>query len=102
MSQIRLVRVRTVVELEANAIGTAILRSDLYPDSLKNSFRADFKDYLEAVITFYEHATDLSVVHKSKHDAIAIGDKLWTRAAQESKLPSMFLPSQQMIPALNQ
>lgn len=101
MSQNRLERVRSVVELEANAIGTAVLRSDLYPDSIKNSFRDDFKDYLEAVITFYEHATDLSVVHKSKQDAITIGDKLWARAAQQSKLPSMFLPSQQMIPALN-
>src|SRR4030095_13577017 len=37
----RLEKIRDVVELEANEIGTAILRADLYSDSVRQGFRAD-------------------------------------------------------------
>jgi hypothetical protein len=101
MSQNRLERVRGVVELEANDLGTAILRADLYPDTTREAFRADFKNYLEAVIDFYENAADFDRVHKAKNDAAIASERLWSRAAKQSKLPDMFLESQQMIPALN-
>jgi len=101
MSQNRLERVRGVVEVEANDLGTAILRADLYPDSAREAFRADFKNYLDAVIAFYENATDFDRVHKAKDDAAKAAERLWARAAIQSKLPNMFLPSQQMVPALN-
>jgi hypothetical protein len=101
MSQNRLERVRGVVELEANDLGTAILRADLYPDTIRDAFRVDFKNYLEAVIAFYENAKNFDRVHKAKNDAAMAADKLWSRTAIQSKLPNMFLPSQQMIPALN-
>src|SRR5262245_12915096 len=39
---------RKVVVDEANAIGTAILRSDLYPEEERAAFRKDFRVYLEA------------------------------------------------------
>jgi len=39
MSGSRLEKVRSVVELEANQIGTAVLRSDLYADSARDGFR---------------------------------------------------------------
>jgi hypothetical protein len=101
MSQNRLDKVRDVVEMEANNIGTAVLRADLYADSVRAGFRADFKNYLEAVIAFYDHAAYLQQMHQAEVDAAAAADKLWTRAAQESKLPNMLIPSNQMIPALN-
>ena len=101
MSGTRLERVRGVVELEANNIGTAILRADLYADSVRKEFRVDFKDYLEAVISFYENATDQTLALKAKEDAGNAGKKLWERAAQQSKLPNMLIPSSQMVPALN-
>jgi len=33
---------------EANCIGTALLRSDIYHDSLKNEFQKDFKLYIKS------------------------------------------------------
>ena len=102
MSQNRLDNVRSVVELEATDIGTAVLRSDLYADSVRNGFRADFKKYLEAVIAFYDHAVYREQVHQAKVDAAAAAEKLWARAAQQSKLPNMLIPSNNMIPALNE
>jgi len=101
MSGTRLEKVRNVVELEANEIGTAILRSDLYADSVRDGFREDFKDYVEAVISFYNNATNLDLLHKAKEDATKAAQRLWARAAQQSKLPNMLIPSNQMIPSLN-
>ncbi len=101
MSGTRLEKVRNVVELEANEIGTAILRSDLYADSVRDGFRRDFKYYLEAVISFYSNAADIDSLYKAKEDAGKAGRLLWARAAQQSKLPNMLIPSNQMIPSLN-
>lgn len=43
---------------EANAIGTAMLRSDLYPDSVQQLFRLDIKAYAKARILYYEAGRD--------------------------------------------
>jgi len=101
MSADRLERFRVIVQQEANEIGTAILRSDLYPDSVRQEFRGDFKKYLEAVISFYDNATNLSLAYKAKDDASIASGRLWSRAMQQSKEPGMFIPSTQMVPALN-
>jgi hypothetical protein len=101
MSGSRLEKVRGVVEQEANDIGTAILRADLYADSVRDGFRNDFKDYLEAVIAFYNNAANIERIMKAKEDAAKAGQLLWARAAAQSKLPNMLIPSNQMIPALN-
>ena len=102
MSGNRLEKVRDIVETEANEIGTAILRSDLYADSVRDGFRKDFKDYLESVIAFYSvTGSNMDALLKAKEDAATAGHRLWTRAAEQSKLPNMLIPSNQMIPSLN-
>jgi len=101
MSGNRLERVRIVVLEEANDIGTALLRSDLYSDSVRQEFRNDFKAYLEAVISFYDNTTNETLVYKAKDDAANAAKSLWARAAQQSKQPGMLIPSNQMVPALN-
>jgi hypothetical protein len=101
MSHNRLDKVRTVVELEATDIGTAILRSDLYDDTVREGFRGDFKKYLESVIAYYDHAVYREQRHQAQLDASAVAEKLWTRAVRQSKQPNMLTPSLQMIPALN-
>jgi len=101
MSNTRLQRVRSVVESEANDIGTAILRSDLYVDSVRDGFRADFKDYLEAVIAFYQHAANLNELSKVKEDAHKAEARLWARATYQARTTNILIPAQQMVPALN-
>src|SRR4051812_49424885 len=39
---------RHLIVEEANLIGTAILRADLYPDSVRLSLRSGFQKYLES------------------------------------------------------
>ena len=85
----------------ANDIGTAVLRADLYSDSVRNAFRTDFKTYLEARIAYYENVADTILFYKAKEDAAKAAGALWSRAMQQSKLPNMLIPSNNMIPALN-
>lgn len=93
---------RRVITQESNDIGTAILRCDLYPQEVRKELRTAFKSYVEARITYLEAGTDLekvqaSLIEKDKHAAT-----LWqiaTKFAHDN--PSMFVPSNQMIPALN-
>lgn len=100
MSGNRYDNVRNVIVQEANDIGTAVLRSDLYSDSVRDAFRSDFKKYIEARIAYY-NPTDTALWFQSKQDAANISSSLWARAMQQSKQPNMLIPSNQMIPALN-
>ena len=49
---------RQLIVREANDIGTAILRCDLYPDSIKNLLRGDFAKYVDARIAYYDALDD--------------------------------------------
>jgi len=44
-------RLKVIIE-EANDIGTAVLRADLYPDSIRDAFRAEFKNMWKSVLSF--------------------------------------------------
>src|SRR5262249_6684846 len=58
--------VRSTFAHEATTISTAILSSDLYPDSLRLAFRHDFKDYVEALILRYQDPSDLELIKQAK------------------------------------
>lgn len=92
---------RKVVIEEANSIGTAILRSDLYPDSTRTLFRKDFKDYVETRISYYEAGPNAVKILKADSLSQIISSKLWKRASSLAKDPSNLAATQQMIPALN-
>jgi hypothetical protein len=92
---------RTIMVEEANDIGTAVLRSDLYNDSVRREFRADFKLFVEARIHLYEKAADTANYFTNLREMQRIQERLWERATSQSKLPNMLIPSGQMIPALN-
>ena len=93
-------RVNIIIE-EANAIGTAILRSDLYPDSIRNEFRKDFEAYLETRITFFSAKADLPAVVKSLQDGQNLQTSLWERASSLGRDKENLHRTAQMIPALN-
>ncbi|MDQ6469869.1 hypothetical protein RB619_04365 [Flavobacterium sp. LHD-80] len=92
---------RKIVVEEANDIGTALLRSDLYPDSTRTAFRKDFRDYVEVRISYYETGANLKGILKADSLSQIISAKLWKRASNLSKDPNHLAATQQMIPALN-
>ena len=87
---------------EANCIGTAILRSDIYPDSLKNEFKKDFEAYLNSRRDYYLLDNDEVKLTASLKQSAVASERLWNRATFFSKDKDYFIQSNMMIPALNQ
>ncbi len=87
---------------EANSIGTAILRADIYPDSLKNEFKKDFKAYLNSRRDYYLLENDDVKLTASLKQSAAASEKLWNRAAFYAKDKDYFIQSNMMLPALNE
>ena len=86
---------------EANCIGTAILRADIYPDSLKMEFKKDFESYLDSRKDFYTLGNDEAKINASLKKSAEMSDKLWNRASFYAKNKDYFIQSNMMLPALN-
>ena len=94
-------RIDIIIE-EANDIGTAVLRADLYPEAERQLFRADFKRYVEARIAYFDAGADVTKMMDEQRQASEIAQQLWNRASQLSSNPAITnTASMQMIPALN-
>ncbi|GAA4055780.1 hypothetical protein [Flavobacterium chungnamense] len=93
---------RQIIIEEANTISTAILRADLYPEKERESFRNDFKQYVEARINYYNAGRDIEKIKHSNRQSQAISTNLWKRASGLSRDYSNTDATRQMIPALNE
>ena len=87
---------------EANCIGTAILRADIYPDSLKNEFKKDFESYVNSRRDYYLLENDEQKLTTSLKQSAVASKKLWDRAAFYAKDKDYFIQSNMMLPALNE
>ncbi|MBD2751421.1 bestrophin-like domain [Spirosoma validum] len=92
---------RAVIIQEANAIGTAVLRADLYPDTTRQQFRADFKQYVEARISYYTAGVDSDRIQAAVRQSDQYSAVIWARATRLSRQTNNLLPANLMIPALN-
>ena len=92
---------RMLVVEEANTIVTAVLRCDLYPDSIRNLIRADFKDYVETRVDYYLARNDEDKIIRELEKSRSITARIWNRIMFVSSNPEMRLRSQQMIPVIN-
>lgn len=92
---------RQLVIEEANNIGTAILRTDIYPDSIRKMLKSNMKEYVEERIAFYESGMDVqkTVEHYKKADII--GKKIWSITANYAKKDNITTRTSELIPALN-
>jgi hypothetical protein len=93
-------RVNIIIE-EANDIGTAVLRADLYPDSIRQAFRKDFEAYLETRISFNTAKADWNSLMKSLDESQKLQASLWERASSLGRDKENLHRTAQMIPALN-
>ena len=92
---------RAILIQEANNIGTAVLRADLYEPTERAAFRADFKEYVETRIAFHDAGFDEDKVAENLHKSDAISTRIWARAARLAQDPKNLIQSNQMVPALN-
>src|SRR6187401_489121 len=86
---------------ESNEIGTALLRSDMYPDSVRNPLRADFKEYIETRISYYAVGDHEEKIKEELAKAREISDRIWKRVALQAQIPGNIAVTAQMIPAVN-
>jgi len=93
---------RNIIINESNAIGTAILRLELYADSVKPDFRKSFHKYLEARIAYFDSGVDIANIRLALERSNSAADSLWEIAASHSRYPANLVASNQMVPALNQ
>lgn len=87
---------------EANAIGTALLRADLYPPEERLAFRTDFKNYTQARIDHYFAGSDLKKIDSAAAMARKYASQLWNRATTNAKNANSVFPSNLMIPSMNE
>jgi len=92
---------RHLVVEEANEIGTAILRCDMYPDSIRDPLRADFKQYVESRIAYFTAGDDEAKINNEIKNAELISGRIWKRVTLHTNDLDLRVPSQQMIPVLN-
>lgn len=92
---------RAVIVQEANEIGTAILRTHLYPDSIARPMRAEFKKYIDARIAYFNAGTNMTQAKKTINEATKHSDSIWKIIIQQAENPSNLIRSNQMIPAMN-
>ena len=102
MSGSRYDYIRNVYITESNAIGTAILRANLYSDSVRQEFHGHFKEYLESRISIYNRHSDAEQIRASKIRGNNAADSLWRVAMRQSKEPNMLITTNLMVPALNE
>jgi hypothetical protein len=92
---------RSSIVEEANAIGTVVLRTEIYPDSIRRVLRGNLKDYLDARIAFYEAHMNLEKAFAAYSNADKIGKKVWSIAAVYAQENTSITIASQMLPALN-
>jgi len=101
MSNSRFDTRRQLVIEEANNIGTVILRTDIYPDSLRELLRNNLKEYVEQRIAFYQVGMNVpkAISHYLKADSI--GKVVWSIVAAYAKVDNITTRTSEIIPALN-
>ena len=92
---------RQITVDEANEISTALLRCDMYPDSVRNPLRADFKEYIETRIAYYAVGGDEEKIRQELEKAAVISDRIWKRVALQAQNRENVAITAQMIPAVN-
>jgi hypothetical protein len=86
---------------ETNDIGTAILRADMYPDSLKNLYKADLNAYLNSRISYFKSGRNEWKIKLSSRKTAETATILWKRTTKLAQNKDYFLQSNMMVPALN-
>lgn len=92
---------RQVIVEEANCIGTAILRADLYPDSIRYVMRAHFKKYVDYRIDYFNAGIDQAKINTALQQSTDESTALWHMAIQLSRDNAYTEGTRSLIPALN-
>jgi hypothetical protein len=94
------IRRQAIVD-EANTIRTAILRTDLFPESVRNRMGQHFKLYVDDRIAYYNARLDGEKIKNAVDGSTSQFNNLWGMTAQFVEDGKYIEASRQMILALN-
>ncbi len=94
-------RRRAIVD-ETNAIESAILRCELFPDSIKTVLRSDLARYIDARIAFDEAGANYARIREALDRTMQGYSTIWNRLAGYSRNPATQYPTTQMIQSMSQ
>jgi hypothetical protein len=92
---------RALVVEEANDIGTVILRTDIFPDSIRQELRAQLKEYVKARVEYYETGMNLEKAYAAYVRGNEISGKVWSIVASYAQVDPSLTKTSEIIPALN-
>jgi len=93
----RFENLKGVIVDEANLLRTAIIKADLFPDSIRNAYRTDLRKYLDERILYYDYANDETKFKRVREEITETAKSLWARTAALSKNPEMKDPAYNMV-----
>lgn len=89
-----------VVE-EANAIETTLLRTDLYPDSLRKGYLPEFDEYIDARHEYFQAGHSDAKIEAAIKKSKEVAGRIWKRTMDNSRLVENKLITQPVIQELN-
>jgi hypothetical protein len=87
---------------EVNTIGTTVLRTDIYPDSMRTVLRSKLQQYVEARIAFYKVGMNLDSALLLYIKGESIAKETWRIAASYARKDDITTRTSQLIPSLNE
>jgi hypothetical protein len=95
---------RQLVVQETNAIGTAYLRVKLLPENIQPDVRQDFRDYVDARLTYYRKIGDIDRPGMVAADALVhqLQDKIWNESAEACKAQGSPAATSLVLSSLNE
>jgi len=92
---------RELMGREANAIGTAYLRLDLFPDATREGVKKKLRDYLDARIEMFATASDRPAALVAFARAQRLQAEIWADAVAATRAPGG-PPAIALLPPLNE
>ncbi len=93
---------RQLVMAESNAIGTAIKRTEVYPDSVQSLLKDALRNYVEMRIQYYELGHDEASIHQAYLQSGDSLNKIWKIAIDFNKQESSIELKARLLPAINE
>lgn len=93
---------RELVADEANVAGTAWQRIDLLPGDLQDSIRNGFRQYLDAVLSWYTEARGSTQMIHEPPEVTRAQNELWARSVGSTLTPRGERARMLLLPALNE
>ncbi len=101
ISASKLETIRASSIAESNAIGTAMLRTQLYEDSIQLEFKHKFKDYLAMRLEYFRPEKDGESFKKDFKNSLEKGEDIWEYAVALEKTKKYQEESRLLLPAIN-